>query len=88
MKRFLLVVVAVAGFAACNKPAADDCRAAINNMQRLLNTGTSTIDKAAENESEVRRCKGGSTKEAVACAIKATTLAELKACEFMGTKKK
>ena len=34
-------------------------------------------------EGEVRRCKGGSSKEAVECAIKATTIEELRACEFM-----
>jgi hypothetical protein len=84
MKRFLFVVIAVAGFGACNKPTADDCRVAITNMQKLL--GTDMAAKNADTEGEVRRCKGGSTKEAVACASKATTLAELKACGFMGSK--
>ncbi len=87
MKQFLLVVAAVAGFAGsggCNKPAADDCRQAIVNMQKLL--GTVTVTTTADNESEVRRCRGGSTQEAVACAIKATSPAELKACDFMGAK--
>jgi hypothetical protein len=86
MKRFLFVVVAIVGAGACNKPSADDCRRAIVHMQELLGT-----DNVAENDdttAEVRRCKGGSSREAVACAIKATSLAELKACEFMGTKAK
>ena len=89
MKRFLLVVVTAAGLAgvgACNKPTAEDCRAAILNMERLLHTNTET-GRTSESESEVRRCKGGSTQQAVACAKRATTLAELKACDFMSKAK-
>jgi hypothetical protein len=87
--RSILVVLGLvlsAAGAACNKPEVDDCRKAIANMQKLL--GTDAAAKNVDNEGEVRRCKGGSTREAVACAIKATTLDELKACEFMGAKKK
>jgi len=84
MKQFLLVVAVM--LAACNKPAAEDCRKAIINMEALL--GTTAVGKAADDvESEVRRCKGGSSKEAVACAVAATTLAQLKACGFMSGKK-
>jgi hypothetical protein len=86
MKRFLLVVVAIAGAGACNKPTTDDCRKAIANMQ--LQLGTEAVGKNSDIEGDVRRCKGGSSREAVACAIKASSLAELKACDFMGTKKK
>ncbi len=75
-------VVALGTAGGCNKPEADDCRAAIANMQKLL--GTDTAAKNADNESEVRRCKGGSTRETVACAMKAATVDELKACGFMG----
>jgi hypothetical protein len=77
---------AIGALGGCDKPAADDCRQAIVNMQKLL--GTDVAAKNADNESEVRRCKGGSSKDAVACAIKATTLDELKACDFMGAKAK
>jgi hypothetical protein len=90
MKRFLLVVVIAAasglgGLGACNKPQADDCRKALLNMQALL--GTSAIGKGAVDiEGEVRMCKGGSTKESVACAENATTLDQLKACGFMTAK--
>src|SRR5262249_10956297 len=71
MKRFLLVLAALTplGAGACNKPTPDDCRKAITNMERLL--GTEAAARNADNEGEVRRCRGGSTKEAVACAIKA-----------------
>src|SRR5262249_47264630 len=88
MKRFLLVLAALAplGAGACNKPTPDDCRKAISNMERVL--GTEAAARNTGNEREVRRCRGGSTKEAVACAIKATTTEELKACAFMGSKGK
>jgi hypothetical protein len=84
MKRFLLVVVAAAGLGACNKPTVDDCRLAITNMQKLL--GTDVAARNTDNEAEVRLCKGGSSREAVACAIKASSLDELKACDFMASK--
>jgi hypothetical protein len=92
MKRVLRAVLVIGVFggvgasAGCNKPAAEDCRAAIANMQKLL--GTDAAAKNGDNEGEVRRCKGGSTTEAVACAMKAATLDELKACGFMGSKAK
>jgi hypothetical protein len=66
--------------AACNKPSADDCRKALTNMQHLL--GTENLSKTADYEGEVRRCKGGSSKEAVQCAITAQTLDDLKKCGF------
>jgi hypothetical protein len=88
MKRFLLVLAALAplGAGACNKPTPEDCRKAISNMERLL--GTEAAARSADNDGEVRRCRGGSTRDAVACAIKATTVEELKACAFMGSKGK
>jgi hypothetical protein len=93
MKRYASFVVAgvvglvvACGLGGCNKPTADDCRLAIANMEKLL--GTDTAAKNVDPEGEVRRCKGGSTREAVDCAVKATTLDQLKACEFMGSKAK
>ena len=88
MKRFLFVLATLAalGAGACNKPTPEDCRQAISNMERLL--GTEAAARNAGDEGEVRRCRGGSTKEAVACAIKATTLEELNACGFWGSKGK
>jgi hypothetical protein len=92
MKRFASFVVAgvvgivvAGGLGACNKPTADDCRLAIANMEKLL--GTDSTTKNVDPEGEVRRCKGGSSREAVACAVKAATIEDLKACEFMGPKK-
>lgn len=88
MKRSLLAVLvfgiaAVAGTGGCDKPSADDCRAAIANMKRLQNIEQSGV-RTAETESEVRRCQGGSTKASVACRKNASTLAELKACDGKG----
>lgn len=83
MKRFLLIL-AVAGAGACNKPTADECRAAIVNMQSILSEGATST--TFDVESEVRRCRGGSTQEAVTCAIKAKSQADLEACHFRGAK--
>jgi hypothetical protein len=70
----------VGALGACNKPSPDDCRKALANMQRLL--GTDQLLKAGDLEGEVRRCRGGSKRESVECAIKATTLEQLRACDF------
>ncbi len=83
MKHWLGIAVVVVLAAGCNKPAAEDCRKALLNMQHLLGTDGTNHDI----EGDVRMCKGGSSKEAVACAIKATTVDELKACQFMSAKK-
>jgi hypothetical protein len=88
MKRLLSVVATIvlaAGVGACDKPTAEDCRLAIVNMQKLL--GTENLGKEGDIEGEIRRCKGGSTRESVACAIKATSLEDIKACNFRGAKK-
>jgi hypothetical protein len=82
MKRFLLVLAVVAA-GACNKPTADECRQAITNMETLLDEGAA---KNFDVEGEVRRCRGGSTKEAVTCAIKAKSKADLDACSFRAPK--
>jgi hypothetical protein len=75
------LVVALAFGSACSKPSEDDCRKALANMQVLL--GTEYISKNSDIQGEVRRCKGGSSKKAVACAIAAKTLDDLRACDFM-----
>ncbi|TMQ05178.1 MAG: hypothetical protein E6J91_41275 [Deltaproteobacteria bacterium] len=89
MKHLLAVVVvsivSLLGGGACNKPSADDCEKAIRNMQQLLGTGDAI--STADLQGEIRRCQGGSNREAVACAAKATNPDELKACAFMAPKK-
>lgn len=80
MKRiFLLVTLAAA--TACNKPSPEDCRKALTNMQHLL--GTDNLLKTGDFETEVRACRGGSSKESVECATKANSLEDLRACNFM-----
>jgi hypothetical protein len=76
----VLAVVTTLGLAACDKPNPEDCRKALLNMQHLLNT--ESFNTKADLEGEVRRCRGGSKRTAVQCAIKATTLDELRACDF------
>ena len=81
MTRIVLAVALVCGLAACDKPSKDDCRKALGNMQHLM--GTENLDNTGGGiETEVRRCQGGSSKKAVACAIAATTMDELRRCEF------
>jgi len=76
----VLAMVTVLGLTACDKPNPEDCRKALLNMQHLL--GTENFNTKADLEGEVRRCRGGSKRSAVACAIKASTLDELRACDF------
>ena len=68
-------LLGLGGTVGCNKPSPEKCRTAILNIQTLLGT-----DKSLGNfdlEGEVRRCRGGSKRESVECAIKATTIDEL-----------
>jgi hypothetical protein len=64
----------------CEKPSEESCRKAISNMQQLM--GTDNLRDHASVESEVRRCKGGSSRKSVECAINAKTLQELRTCDF------
>ena len=83
MKRLFALAILLA---ACSKPSADDCRKALTNMQHLL--GSENLSKSAgDQEGEVRRCKGGSSKEAVQCAINAQSLEDLKKCDFYNSAK-
>lgn len=73
---FALVIALVA----CDKPSPDDCEKALRNMQQIL--GTDNLNTTAGIQSEVRRCRSGSSKEAVACAIKAQSIDDLNKCDF------
>lgn len=77
MKR-LALIFAIASLVGCNKPAEEDCKKAIENMRKLMKTSSQATDLAPH----IRRCRGGSTKEAVECASKATSRAELEKCGF------
>ncbi|HWO20561.1 MAG TPA: hypothetical protein VNO30_17445 [Kofleriaceae bacterium] len=78
MKRFAVVLGLVVLSGACDKPAEEDCRKAISNVRTLLGTQ----DTPGDLEGDIRRCKGGSKKQNVECAKNATSLEQLKACEF------
>ncbi len=74
-------VLAIVAMSGCNKPSDEACRKAIKNMRSLM--GTDGPTSTADIDGDVRRCKGGSNKKAVECAGNATTLEELRACDFM-----
>lgn len=79
LARHLAVAVAVlAAGAGCNKPDDEACRKALENMRKLMGTSGQSADLTPA----IRRCRGGSSKEAVACATKATSRAELEQCGF------
>ena len=77
----LLAVLAVATLGACDKPTPEACHKALVNMQHLLGN-TSQSDEAAL-ASQVRACRGGSSKASVECATKAASVDDLKKCEFL-----
>ena len=88
MKRLLFAVCMITtGLAGCDKPSADDCQHALENMQQLVTGPTNAFDRT-DISSEVRRCRTGSTRESVACAIAAKSLDDLKACKFETVKPK
>ena len=77
----ILLLLALAFAAACNKPTDDDCRKAIVNMQTLL--GTDKLNAGGDLEAAVRRCRGNTSKKAVQCAIEAQNLEGLKKCGLL-----
>ena len=81
MTRLALWMVASLCLVGCTtKPTEDECRQAIGKMTRLM--GTENLGDQQAVESQVRRCKGGSKKKSVQCAIKAQTLDDLRKCDF------
>lgn len=76
----LVAALGVSGVSACDKPTPEDCEKALRNMQQLL--GTDNLNTTAGIQSEIRRCRGGSSRTAVACAIKAQTIEDLNKCDF------
>jgi hypothetical protein len=76
MKLFAFLMVVLV---ACNKPSEEACTKAIENIQRILGSEGGATDVKAQ----IRRCKGGSTKESVECASKAKNRQELLACKMI-----
>ena len=79
MKR-LVIPALLAAFGACGKPSEDNCRKAVLNIQHLLKT--EDPNDTTRIESEIRRCRNGSSKESVECAMNANSLDELRKCGF------
>jgi hypothetical protein len=78
-------VLSIAFLVGCNKPTEEECKKAIENVQKILGTENLQTDIPGE----VRRCRGGSSKAKVSCAIAATSIEGLRACDFMkGSDKK
>ena len=84
MKRLALVgigcLTGLLLLAGCNKPSDDACKKAIVNIKHLHNTDN--LSDKSDLDGEIRRCRGGSTREAVDCAGAAQTLDELNKCAF------
>ncbi len=78
MVKRIVFALGLVGVLACNKPSEESCKAAIENMRKLMGTAS----YAADITPYIRSCRGGSTKVAVDCAIKAKTREELSACSF------
>lgn len=81
MKRFAVVLGLLMLAGACDKPTEENCRKALANVRSLLGTESPESDLAGD----IRRCKGGSSKKTVECAMNATSLDQLKACGFFKT---
>ena len=75
MKRFAVVLGLLMLAGACDKPSEENCRKALANVRTLLGTGSPEADV----QGDVRRCKGGSNKKTVECAMAATSIEQLKA---------
>jgi hypothetical protein len=80
MKWLLLPIVCIALTAGCQsgKPGEDECRKAVENIERL--TRKDGLSRKA-NAAAIRSCQARSSKEFVKCATDARTLAELERCE-------
>jgi hypothetical protein len=77
----LVFGVGLVVFGGCNKPSEEDCRKAIENVMEI--EGTQSM-KREDLAGDVRRCRGGSKRETVQCAIQAKTKDDLRACGFGG----
>ncbi|HTJ46939.1 MAG TPA: hypothetical protein VL463_32770 [Kofleriaceae bacterium] len=80
LSAIVLGLVMATSVVACNKPKEEDCRRALDNIRRL--SGTDKLAGGVDLESWVRRCRGNSKQQTVACAIAAQTLDQLKQCNI------
>jgi hypothetical protein len=73
----LLLVIAALSSAACDKPTEADCKAAIENLNKLHDV-TSEPKKDAP---AIRKCQASSSKTSVTCMKDATTVEQANACK-------
>ncbi len=77
MRSFVLLAAIM--LCACGRPSTEDCRKAVNNMQKLR--GLENAQQAPDPEAAVRKCRSTANPDTVACLIRAKTQPELDACE-------
>ncbi len=74
---FALLTAWLAG--GCDRPDEDDCRLAVENIQRIAQAGD-RIERA-DTEAAVRSCRANASSESVQCMINARTMDDLRGCE-------
>jgi hypothetical protein len=74
----LLALALLACVPACDKPTQQDCRKAVENIEKLY--GTSHFEGGASTQAAVRSCQGTSSKETVQCYIRANSLDDVRKC--------
>jgi hypothetical protein len=79
--RSLLVVLLLALGACRGKPGEQDCKKAIDNVDKIYGTDTRT-NREVEVAGEVRDCRAYWSKEQVRCAIAAENKDDMAKCEL------
>jgi hypothetical protein len=75
----LLLALALIFAAGCDRPDEDNCRLAVENIQRIAQAGD-RIERA-DTEAAVRSCRANASRESVQCMINARTMEDLIDCE-------
>jgi hypothetical protein len=81
--RSLFAVALVLSLAGCSRPTEDQCREAVDNINKLY--GNKQPDPG-EISAAIRKCRAQSTKKSVACIKAATDVKTLEACDDAGKK--
>ncbi|HVV83794.1 MAG TPA: hypothetical protein VHE35_12050, partial [Kofleriaceae bacterium] len=79
---WLAMAAAAAG---CDKPSPSECRKAIENIRVVLGTAEQS-EFGNATAAWVRSCRGSAKRKAVRCAIDATSMDQLKACNLISEK--
>jgi hypothetical protein len=76
--RPLSLVVLVLALAGCSRPGPEECRLAVENIDRLYENKQ---PEPGETAASIRKCRAQSTKKTVACIVAATDVKSLEACD-------